>query len=154
MQSPVSTSASGRFGVSSVARGSSRRFSVLTAWSCNNAWPPLATMTGSATSGVSAGSSAQTASMVALSCSMPVLIASAPISSSTTRICWRMKSSGMGSTPCTPSVFCAVSAVMAVAAKPPSAVTALMSAWMPAPPPLSLPATMRTLPFMPASWPG
>jgi hypothetical protein len=48
----------------------------------------------------------------------------------------------------TPSVFCAVSAVIAVAAKPPSAVTALMSAWMPAPPPESEPAAISTLPFI------
>ena len=50
------------------------------------------------------------------SCSMPVLIASAPMSSSTTSICWRIKSGGIGRTPNTPSVFCAVSAVIAVAA--------------------------------------
>ena len=65
-----------------------------------------------------------------------------------------MKSTGIGHTPCTPSVFCAVSAVIAVAAKPPSAVTALMSAWMPAPPPESEPATIRTRPrFTPALGP-
>src|SRR5258708_11479384 len=48
--------------------------------------------------------------------------------------------------PNTPWVFCAVSAVTAVMAKPPSAVTALMSAWMPAPPPESDPATISTRP--------
>ena len=41
----------------------------------------------------------------------------------------------IGRTPWTPSVFCAVSAVIAVAAKASSIVTVLMSAWMPAPPP-------------------
>ena len=51
-----------------------------------------------------------------------------------------------GTMPYTPSVFCAVSAVIAVAAKASSIVTALMSAWMPAPPPLSEPATIRTRP--------
>ena len=60
-----------------------------------------------------------------------------------------MKAGSTGTTPWTPSVFCAVSAVMAVAANPPIAVTALMSAWMPAPPPESEPATIRTRPFMP-----
>jgi hypothetical protein len=42
-----------------------------------------------------------------------------------------------------------VSAVIAVAAKPAMAVTALISAWIPAPPPESEPATIRTRPFMP-----
>ena len=82
-------------------------------------------------------------------CSMPVLSASAPMSVSTTSICWAMKAGSTATTPCTPSVFWAVRAVIAVAAKPPMAVTALMSAWMPAPPPESEPATIRTRPFMP-----
>src|SRR2546421_4412755 len=77
---------------------------------------------------------------------MPVLIASAPISSSTTSICWRMKAGGIGKTPNTPSVFCAVSAVTAVIAKAASIVTVLMSAWMPAPPPESEPAMINTRP--------
>ena len=41
------------------------------------------------------------------------------MSVSTTSICWAMKAGSTGTTPCTPSVFWAVSAVMAVAAKPP-----------------------------------
>ena len=41
-------------------------------------------------------STAATVSITAASCSMPVLTASAPISSSTTSICWRMKSGGIG----------------------------------------------------------
>ena len=71
------------------------------------------------------------------------------MSVSTTSICCAMKAGSTGTTPWTPSVFCAVSAVMAVAANPPIAVTALMSAWMPAPPPESEPATIRTRPFTP-----
>src|SRR4029077_56745 len=82
-------------------------------------------------------------------CSMPVLSASAPMSPNTTSICWAMNAGSTASTPCTPSVFWAVRAVIAVAAKAPMAVTALMSAWMPAPPPESEPATIRTRPFMP-----
>ena len=39
-----------------------------------------------------------------------------------------------------PSVFCAVMAVMADAPKTPNAVNVFRSAWMPAPPPESLPA--------------
>src|ERR1700732_4289611 len=59
-----------------------------------------------------------------------------------------MKSGAIGSTPNTPSVFCAVSAVTAVIAKASSIVTVLMSAWMPAPPPESDPAMIRTRPFI------
>src|SRR5205085_6655507 len=43
----------------------------------------------------------------------------------------------------TPVVFCAVSAVMAVMPKQPSAEKVLRSAWMPAPPPESDPAMER-----------
>ena len=82
---------------------------------------------------------------------MPILMTSAPMSPITTSICWRMKSGGTGITPCTPRVFCAVSAVIAVAAKAPSAVTVLMSAWMPAPPPESEPAMTSTRPRITAS---
>src|SRR5438034_4886457 len=82
---------------------------------------------------------------------MPVLTASAPMSSSTTSICWRMNSGAIGKTPKTPSVFCAVSAVTAVAAKASSIVTVLMSAWMPAPPPESEPAMISTRPFITVS---
>ena len=114
-----------------------------------NACPPFATITGSSTTGTPgalAASASQTASIVAMSPSMPILMTSAPISSITTAICWRMKSGGTGITPCTPSVFCAVSAVIAVAANASSAVTVLISAWIPAPPPESDPAMIRTRP--------
>ena len=40
-------------------------------------------------------------------------------------------------------MFCAVIAVIAVMGWPPSIATVLMSAWMPAPPPESEPATIR-----------
>src|ERR1700722_19770553 len=45
----------------------------------------------------------------------------------------------------TPRVFCAVSAVMTDKPYAPSAENALRSAWMPAPPPESEPAMVRTL---------
>ena len=125
---PASTSASGMLGVSTVASGTSRALRVATASGASKACPPLATITGSATSGIPPGSMSHTASIVATSCSMPVLIASAPMSLSTTSICWRRKAVDTASMPCTPKVFCAVSAVMAVAAKAPIAVTDLMSA--------------------------
>src|SRR6266576_4940696 len=63
-----------------------------------------------------------------------------------------MKAGGIGNTPNTPSVFCAVSAVTAVMAKPSSIVTVLMSAWMPAPPPESEPAMISTRPFIRILW--
>src|SRR4029077_10095824 len=119
-----------------------------------NGAPPFATMTGSTTSGTAAARSAMTAATVAMtaaSCSMPVFNASAPRSSSTTSICCRMKSGGIGRTPKTPSVFCAVNAVTAVIAKASSIVTVLMSAWMPAPPPESEPAMISTRPFIAAA---
>src|SRR5262249_26457787 len=93
-------------------------------------------------------------SITSASCSMPVFRASAPMSSSTTSICCRMKSGAIGKTPNTPSVFCAVNAVTAVIAKPPSIVTVLMSAWIPAPPPESQPAIISTRPFIAARTPS
>src|SRR6266851_6563837 len=128
---PASTSASGRFGVRRAAIGSSVSRRAASASLSNRRWPPLAIITGSTT------------------CGTPVLSASAPMSLSTTSICWAMKAGSTATTPCTPSVFWAVKAVIAVAAKAPMAVTALMSAWIPAPPPESEPATIRTRPFMP-----
>ena len=91
----------------------------------------MATITGSTTSGTPGAcffSEAATVAITSALCSMPVLSASAPMSVSTTSICWAMKAGSTATTPCTPSVFWAVSAVIAVAAKPPMAVTALMSA--------------------------
>jgi hypothetical protein len=108
--------------------------------------PLVATMTGSKTTGISRGrvaSSAATRSTSSGVPSMPILTASTPMSSTTERNCAVTISSGRASTPCTPSVFCAVIAVIAVIAWPPSMVTVLMSAWMPAPPPESDPAMIK-----------
>ena len=55
-----------------------------------------------------------------------------------------MNSGGTGCTPVTPTVFCAVSAVIAVMPWTPQRAKALRSAWMPAPPPESEPAIERT----------
>src|SRR5580704_7111439 len=131
---PASTSASGRFGVNRVAIGSSVSRRAASASLSNRRWPPLAIITGSTTNGAPGACFFREAATVPITsalCSMPVLSASAPMSLST------------------PSVFWAVKAVIAVAAKAPMAVTALISAWMPAPPPESEPATIRTRPFMP-----
>ncbi len=75
---------------------------------------------------------------------MPVLMASTPMSSTTARNWAATKSRGTACTPATPRVFWAVSAVITVMAWPPRAATALISAWMPAPPPESDPAMMST----------
>ena len=85
----------------------------------SSAAPPLATITGSTTSGMSAALAsitAQAASIVSAVGSMPVFRQSAPRSSSTTSICSATKAGATWTTPCTPSVFCAVSAVTALAA--------------------------------------
>ena len=74
-------------------------------------------ITGSTTAGTPALAIRRaTSSTVAASPSMPVLITSVPMSSSTARAWASMTCSGMGKTPCTPSVFCTVTAVMALAA--------------------------------------
>ena len=55
-----------------------------------------------------------------------------------------MKSGGVVWTALTPTVFCAVSAVIAVIPWTPQRANAFRSAWMPAPPPESEPAIERT----------
>ena len=69
-----------------------------------------------------------TAWMIAAVCNIPVLMQSAPMSVSTASICRSTNSAGMPWMPSTPLLFCAVTAVMAVAAYPRSAVTVLISA--------------------------
>ena len=151
------TPASGRFGVTTAAMGSSVSRRMATASGSSRRAPPLATITGSTTSGIPGARSRialATASMTGRLCSMPVFMASTPRSPTTTSICCLIKSGSIPTTPWTPSVFWAVSAVTAVIAKPPSAVTVLMSACIPAPPPESDPATIRTRPFtgQPPRW--
>ena len=55
-----------------------------------------------------------------------------------------MNAGGTGWTPVTPTVFCAVSAVIAVMPWTPQRANAFRSAWIPAPPPESEPAIERT----------
>ena len=76
---------------------------------------------------------------------MPVLIVSTPMSVITASACLSMKRAEAGESPCTPSVFCAVNTVMALAPNEPSRVIVLRSAWIPAPPPESEPAIVMTL---------
>jgi hypothetical protein len=90
---------------------------------------------------------------VSAECSMPIFTASTPMSSTTASI-WSMRiCDGTAWIERTPSVFCAVSAVIAVMPKQPSAAMVFRSAWMPAPPPLSDPAMDRTRAYRKAaSW--
>ncbi len=142
----VSACASGRFGVTTVASGNSRPISVSTASSRSSRAPELATMTGSTTSGRPRGASASaTASISGAENSMPVLAASAPMSSSTASICARAKAGGTSWMAVTPRVFCAVSATMADMPCAPHRANAFRSAWMPAPPPESDDAMVSTL---------
>ena len=100
MLRPTSASASGIFGVSSCARGTSRSRSRPTASGSISGAPPLARITGSIISGTFAplSSSAATRSITSALCSIPILMASTAISDCTTAICWAMKSSGTGMT--------------------------------------------------------
>src|SRR5690606_9875641 len=57
----------------------------------------------------------------------------------------RTNSGGTACTPCTPIVFCAVRAVMTDVPNAPNAWKVFRSAWIPAPPPLSLPAIVSAI---------
>ena len=74
-------------------------------------------MTGSSTTGTpgNASSAPATASITSLVASMPILTAPILRSRATTLICRATKSGGTTSTASTPWVFCAVSAVIALA---------------------------------------
>src|SRR6187549_1187246 len=76
--------------------------------------------------------------------SMPVLTAATSKSSKTASIWAAITEGGSSKTSVTSSVFCAVIAVMTDMANTPLADMALMSAWMPAPPPESEPAMVST----------
>ena len=136
---PQSASASGRFGVTTAARGSRMRTRAAGA-SRSRASPPLATITGSRTRGQSecSASLAATDSMIPALESMPILTASAPMSFATESICGR-RSSGGTQDALHARVFCAVRAVMAHVPNTPCAAKVFRSAWIPAPPPESDP---------------
>ena len=81
--------------------------------------------------------------MIGAEKSIPVFAASTPMSSKTASSCARTNSGGTSCTSVTPTVFCAVSATIAVIPWQPAAANAFRSAWMPAPPPESEPAIVR-----------
>ena len=133
--------------MTTVARGRMSRTRAVSASSGSSRAPDSATITGSWTTGGSPGSASSapaTASIVAMSPSIPIFTASTPRSSATTRICALMISGGTVSTADTATVFCTVIAVIAVAPCTPAAANAFRSAWMPAPPPESEPAIDST----------
>ena len=117
------------FGVNTVANGISRS-NAATVSTLARAPPLVATITGSSTTGSPArvGSQSATARAVSALPSIPIFTASTPMSLTQDWICASTMSGGTGITRCTPSVFCAVMAVTAVIAWPPSMETVLMSA--------------------------
>ena len=140
----ASASASGRFGVTTVASGNSRATSASTASSSSSFAPELATITGSTTSGTGCASrKSATVSISSREKSIPVFAASTPMSSKTASSCAPTKPGGSSWTAVTPDVFCAVSATIALMPWQPAAANAFRSAWMPAPPPESEPAIVR-----------
>ena len=75
---------------------------------------------------------------------MPIFTASGRRSVNTLSSCKARNSGGTSKMPWTPVVFWAVRAVTALMANTPFMVMVLMSAWIPAPPPESLPAIVNT----------
>src|SRR3954471_2772542 len=145
--SPASTRASGRFGVITVATGSSSSIIARRAASSSSTAPDSATITGSITTGTPSSSSSSalaTAATVSRVPSIPIFTASTPMSSATARTCSTMNSAGTVCTPVTPTVFCAVNAAIAVIPCTPQRAKAFRSAWIPAPPPESEPAIEST----------
>jgi hypothetical protein len=132
--------------VATVARASSRSISAACASGISRRAPDSATITGSITTGVPAGSSSSasaTASIAGTAPTIPTLTASTPRSSTTARTCATIIRGLTGSTAVTATVFCAVIAVIAVVPWTPAAANAFRSAWIPAPPPESDPAMAR-----------
>src|SRR5882672_9232180 len=142
---PERTSASGMFGVTISASGRRRAFIVVTASSSKRRVPLLETISGSTTrlGARNLLSAAATASTMAVLASMPVLTESKPMSWATASICAATTSGSMVWMRVTPTVFCAVTAVIADVPNTPRAPKVLRSACMPAPPPESEPATVR-----------
>ena len=143
--SPESARASSTFGVITVARGSTRSISAAFAAGSSRVAPLEAIITGSTTTGASPTSSrpSSTASIVRSSASIPTLTASTPMSETTARTWATIISGSTAATISTPSVFWAVSAVIAVVPWTPQRANAFRSAWIPAPPPESDPAIAR-----------
>ncbi len=141
---PVSWATSSRLGVATVACGSSSLRTASSAEEASSASPCLETPTGSTTAGAGVvASSPATVSTRTAEESIPVFTAWTPMSSTTARYWAVTASAGSSQAPRTPREFCAVTAVTTLMPCTPSASMVLRSAWMPAPPPESDPATVR-----------
>ena len=143
---PESTSASGIFGVITLAKGKSFSCIDFIALFSIRFDPLVATITGSSTIFFTLyfTSSYSIASTISGEDTMPIFIASGKISSKIISN-WLLTNSGATFTiPVTPVVFCAVSAVMALIAYTLFAVIVFISACIPAPPIESLPAIVNT----------
>ena len=147
MDDPARTSASGTFGVTTSASFRSSVLTAATASSRSSRSPPLAIITGSTTrfGRSSAWIVAATASTIAAVASMPVLTAAGGRSPPIASICAMTSSVDTASQAVTPRVFWAVTAVTAQVPYTPHAANVFRSAWMPAPPPESLPAIVSAV---------
>ena len=141
----VKISASGIFGVINVTLLNNFNLKDLIAFLSINLAPPFATITGSSTIFlIFILSSDLTMNFITFSeCSIPILIASGLISFEVNMIWFEISLGGIGMIDLTPLVFWEVTAVIAVIAYDPRAVTVLISAWMPAPPDESDPAIIN-----------
>jgi hypothetical protein len=128
--SPESARASGRFGVTTVARGNTRSISAALAFGSNRVAPLSAIITGSTTTGASptSASASTTAWIVGSSASMPTLTPSTPMSSATARTCATISSGSTALKSFTATVFCTVIAVIALIPCTPQRANALRSA--------------------------
>ena len=140
-------SASIRLGVTRRACGSNLVRISSMASSSSSLWPLVAIITGSTTTGmlVSAAIASQTAATTSWLGSIPVLIARTSKSATTVSICAVTSPAPIASAAVMPTVFWAVTAVMAQTPCTPCAANVFRSAWMPAPPPESLPAIVRAV---------
>ena len=111
---PVSASASGTFGVMTVARGRSSLSRASWASGTSRRLPEVATITGSTTifDGLYFRSFSAITQINSAEETIPIFTASGMMSVKTLSSSWPTKSTGASWIACTPRVFCAVSAVI------------------------------------------
>ena len=143
---PARTLASGMLGVTTCARQNSSSTMARAAPSAMSAAPLVATMTGSTTMLPASWRRRPRATVRATRAleSMPILTEAGRMSSNTASIWSATICTSVSCMERTPQVFCAVSAQITLWPYKPRAAMVLRSAWMPAPPDESLPATVRT----------
>ena len=143
----VKISASGMFGVIKLTSFINLDFKILIERLLISLAPPLAAITGSKIIFFTFIflKDFNTALITSTEWSIPILITSGLISFDVNSICFDISLEDIDAIDFTPVVFCEVTAVIAVIAYEPSAVTVLMSACIPAPPEESDPAIINTL---------